>query len=86
MMADDAEMDEEIERQLEAEARNNIKDDLANKMDDNVWIVTYFSQNRLDLILNDAILVRRGWTQADVQTDFVAAKLHIRHALRHAEQ
>lgn len=36
MMADDAEMDEEIEKQLEAEARNNISNDRALKMDDDV--------------------------------------------------
>ena len=36
MMADDAEMDDEIERQLEAEAINNINYDKNIKMDDNV--------------------------------------------------
>ena len=36
MMADDAEMDEEIEKQLEEEARNNINNDQAIKMDDDV--------------------------------------------------
>ena len=36
MMADDAEMDEEIERQLEAEARNNIYEDQALKMEHDV--------------------------------------------------
>lgn len=35
-MADEAEMDEEIEQQLEVEARNNICDDEALKMDDDV--------------------------------------------------
>ncbi len=38
MMADDAEMDEEIEKQLEAEARNNVDIDQAMKIDDNVKI------------------------------------------------
>jgi hypothetical protein len=33
MMADDAEMDEEIEKQLEAEARNNINNDQTIRMD-----------------------------------------------------
>jgi flagellar biosynthesis/type III secretory pathway M-ring protein FliF/YscJ len=36
MMADDAEMDEEIERQLEAEARNNIYNDATLKMENEV--------------------------------------------------
>ena len=36
MMADDAEMDEEIERQLEAEARNNIYDDTMQKLENDV--------------------------------------------------
>ena len=35
-MADEAEIDEEIEQQLEVEARNNICDDEAFKMDDDV--------------------------------------------------
>ena len=37
MMADDADMDEEIEQQLEYEARNNICDDEALKIEDEVW-------------------------------------------------
>lgn len=36
MMADDAEMDEEIEKQLEAEARNNIYNDTTLKMENEV--------------------------------------------------
>lgn len=36
MMADDAEMDEEIERQLEAEARNNIYEDQTLKLENDV--------------------------------------------------
>ena len=45
MMADDAEMDEEIEKQLEEEARNNINNDQAMKMDDDVsydWLINFF--------------------------------------------
>lgn len=37
-MADDAEMDEEIEKQLEAEARNNVYNDKTLKMEDDVTI------------------------------------------------
>lgn len=36
MMADDAEMDEEIEQQLEDEARNNIFNERDIKMEDDV--------------------------------------------------
>jgi hypothetical protein len=36
MQADDAEMDDEIEKQLEDEARNNIYNDTALKMEDYV--------------------------------------------------
>lgn len=38
-MADDAEMDEEIERQLEAEARNNIYDDTMQKLENDVGYI-----------------------------------------------
>ena len=85
-MADDAEMDEEIERQLEAEARNNIKDDLANKMDDNVWATLHFVKCKSSTSLELLILVRRGWTENDVQADLAATQLHLRRAIRHAEQ
>lgn len=39
MMADDAEMDEEIEKQLEAEARNNIYNDTTLKMENEVSFI-----------------------------------------------
>jgi hypothetical protein len=42
MMADDAEMDEEIERQLEAEARNNIYNDKTLKFEDDQVITLSF--------------------------------------------
>lgn len=44
MMADDAEMDEEIERQLEAEARNNIYEDRTQKLENEVFLsINFFS-------------------------------------------
>lgn len=39
MMADDAEMDEEIEKQLEDEARNNIYNERDVKMEDDVTLI-----------------------------------------------
>ena len=48
MMADDAEMDEEIEKQLEAEARNNINDDQVIKMEYDVshYFFSYCVEHR----------------------------------------
>lgn len=48
MMADDAEMDEEIERQLEAEARNNIYDDTMQKLENDVG----YTEKRLQIYYN----------------------------------
>lgn len=49
-MADDAEMDEEIERQLEAEARNNINNDRALKMETDVIHLVYIYINEYAII------------------------------------
>ena len=75
MMADDAEMDEEIEKQLEAEARNNIDNENTLKIHEEVKFKE-FSKIYDKLIKNKLYLfdlVRNRTHQNVAQTIVVAA-------------
>lgn len=46
MMADDAEMDDEIEKQLISEARNNVFNERGLKMEDDVGFFDYLANKK----------------------------------------